>query len=111
MCFEFFLQNKPVIFYSLNDAEDCRKRGHAADVVSPYLGKENLLPNIVTDQDELTKLLMHYVNNGFQLSTEEKEKQNLFFYYKSGFCERFRKYLIDHLQEKKTFVSDNCRES
>ena len=100
MCFEFFFQEKPVLFYSLNDAEDCQKYGHVLDVVDPYLGKENLLPNIIKNKEHLIKTLDYYAKNHFQLSAKEKEQQNLFFYYKSSFCERLEKYLINNLGKR-----------
>lgn len=100
MCFEFFLQEKPVIFYSLHDETDCCKYGHVLDVVKPYEGKEKILPNIIGDQEQLLKLLHYYISNNFELSFSEKNMQDLFFYYKSGFCNRMESYLIKCLEEK-----------
>lgn len=101
MCFEFFLQNKPVIFYNIDDSADCKLYGKREDVINPYSGKEQDLFNITKNENELTKLITKYVENDFICEKEILAKESKFFYYKNDFCKRFEEFLISHLEDKK----------
>ena len=101
MCFEMWFQHKPVIFMNIPDGEDCVRYGHRTDLPAPYRNKEDYLFNLVNSADDCVALLDRYVHNNFSFNEEEKAKRDAFFYYNSGFCERFYNYLLTIKDEKK----------
>lgn len=101
MCFEFFLQNKPVIFYHIDDSADCKLYGKKEDIINPFEGKEEELFNIKSDVNEAIRLIEKYAKNNFQCEKEIIDKENKFFYFKNNFCERFEKFLLEHLEDSK----------
>lgn len=101
MCFEFFLQNKPVIFYNIDDSVDCKLYGGMEDMANPYEGKENELFNITKTSEEVCSLLVKYIENGFQCEKEVLDKEAKFFYYRDNFCKRFEDFMISNLNSKK----------
>ncbi len=97
MCFEFFLQGKPVIFYPISDAQDCATYGdRSLDIENPYQGKERFLCNIVSDKSKLQNIISQYIKTNFVLTSAEQDCQKQFFYYRSGFCHRMEEYLIEN---------------
>ncbi len=101
MCFEMWFQHKPVIFMNIPDRDDCLKYHHRTDLAEPYKNKEQYLFNLVDTADECVDLLDNYIHNDFSFSEEEKAKRDAFFYYNSGFCERFYNYLLTIKDVKK----------
>lgn len=89
MCFEFMLQNKPVIFYKISDEAECLKYKHSADIAYPYKDRDDKIFNIVASEREFENLFADIIRNNFQLNTEQQSKSDLFFYYKNQFSERF----------------------
>ena len=57
MCFEFMIQNKPVIFYDLQDSDDCIAWGWTCDAVNPLRGKEEMLFNITATEEGVVHTL------------------------------------------------------
>ena len=94
MCFEFFIQNKPVIFYQLNDIEDCKRTTPELDLENPYKGKEDKLFNICKQEQEVVDIIRNYIDSDFELSKRQQKQVSSFFYYKNNFCKRFHDYLI-----------------
>lgn len=101
MCFEFFLQNKPVVFYNIEDSKECNSNDSLTDVAEPYKNKTEELFNIAPDKETAVNLMINYIKNNFICEKDITEKQDKFFYYKKDFCERFENYLISHLNDKK----------
>ena len=102
MCFEMWFQHKPVIFLNVPDSEDCRKYRHKTDLPEPYKGKEDYIFNVVDTADECIDMLEGYFKTNFEFTESDKEKRDFFFYYNSGFCERFCNYLKDMRNDTKT---------
>ena len=101
MCFEFFLQNKPVIFYNIDDSADCKLYSCLEDMANPYDGKEQELFNLTKTTEEVCELLVKYIENDFQCEKEILDKEAKFFYYRNNFCKRFEEFMIEHLNSKK----------
>ncbi|MGN0667101.1 MAG: CDP-glycerol glycerophosphotransferase family protein [Huintestinicola sp.] len=101
MCFEFMLQNKPVLFCRINDMEDCIRYNNRTDLISPYQGKEQYLNNICENIDSVMERLHEYIGNGFTLSNEERSANDEFFYYKNSFRERLYDNLLTLRDAKK----------
>lgn len=93
MCFDFMIQKKPVIFYKINDAEDCLKYGYLSDKPNPFEKKKEL-GNIVSNVSDLLTILQNYIDTNFQLSQEDIKRKELFFYYDKQFCKRFYDILL-----------------
>jgi hypothetical protein len=56
---------------------------------------------VVEDEDDVVKLLRHYVRTGFNLEKNNSKKVELFFYNKENIREKFYKYLLENLHKKK----------
>ena len=102
MCFEMWFQHKPVIFLNVPDSEDCRRYKHKTDLPTPYKGKEDYIFNVVDTVDECIDMLDGYFKTDFEFTESDKEKRDRFFYYNSGFCERFYNYLVATKNDTKT---------
>lgn len=102
MCFEMWFQHKPVIFLNIPDSEDCEKYGHKTDLPLPYAGKEDYIFNVVDTPDQCIDMLEGYIKSDFVFTDDDKAKRDRFFYYNSGFCERF----YEHLRENRNAVKD-----
>ncbi len=101
MCFEMWFQHKPVIFLNVPDSEDCLTYKHKTDLPEPYKGKEDYIFNVADTLDDCIGMLDEYFRNDFRFSETEKEKRDRFFYYNSGFCERFYEYLLSMKHSEK----------
>ncbi len=101
MCFEMWFQHKPVIFLNVPDSEDCLTYKHKTDLPAPYEGKEDYIFNVVDSVDECVGMLEDYFRTDFRFTETEKEKRDRFFYYNSGFCERFYEYLLSMKSSEK----------
>ncbi len=101
MCFEMWFQHKPVIFLNVPDGEDCLTYGHKTDLPAPYQGKEDYIFNVADSIDDCISMLQGYFQSNFRFSAAEKEKRDRFFYYNSGFCERFYHYLLGMKDSRK----------
>lgn len=101
MCFEMWFQHKPVIFLNVPDSADCIEYGHKTDLPAPYEGKEDYIFNVVSTKDECIDKLGEYIKTDFVFTEDDKKKRDRFFYYNSGFCERFCKYLISMKEVRK----------
>ncbi len=107
MCFEMWFQHKPVIFLNVPDSEDCMKYRHKTDLPAPYSGKEDYIFNVADTIDDCISMLDGYFRNNFRFSETEKEKRDRFFYYNSGFCERFYNYLLGMKNSEKDLYNVN----
>lgn len=101
MCFEFWLQRKPTLFLNIHDEEDCLRAGNQTDLISPYRKKEDLIINICDTVQECIHRLNEYIVNDFLFSAQEEKIRSKFFYYDSGFRERFYNYLISIKKDEK----------
>lgn len=95
MCFEFMIQNKPVIFYKIGDMEDCEKYGYLGDRANPYHEKEKYLNNIFDNTDDIIEAIKKYIESDYSLEEKDIAVNNYFYYYNNSFCERFYTYLSD----------------
>lgn len=95
MCFEMWFQHKPVIFLNIPDTEDCLRYKHKTDLPEPYKDKDEYIFNVVDTIDDCIDMLDGYFKSDFKFTAEDKKKRDRFFYYNSGFCERFYNYLAD----------------
>lgn len=95
MCFEFYHQNKPVIFYQIDDEGDCTRYGESVDEPKPFEGKEQYFENIIANKDEFINLLRSYIENGFDMTEEEEKKAGDVFFYRDCYCQRFYKKLCE----------------
>ncbi|MBE6861307.1 MAG: hypothetical protein E7497_00190 [Ruminococcus sp.] len=102
MCFEMWFQHKPVIFLNVPDREDCLRYKHKTDLPTPYKDKEDYIFNVVDTVDECIDMLDGYFKTDFEFTESDKEKRDRFFYYNSGFCERFYNYLAATKNDTKT---------
>ncbi len=102
MCFEMWFQHKPVIFLNVPDSEDCFRYKHKTDLPAPYKGKEDYIFNVADTVDECIDMLDGYFKTDFEFTQSDKEKRDRFFYYNSGFCERFCNYLMAARNDTKT---------
>lgn len=95
MCFDFMLQNKPVIFYHL-DEEDFL----ASALDNKYSENINSLNkyifNVYNTENEVISTVQKYIKNSFILEKANKIKSDKFFYNKSNICEKFYNYLLKH---------------
>ena len=100
MCFEFMLQNKPVIFWRF-DREEFKKSLADSQYSKNIDDLDQYIYNVVEEEDDVVKLLRHYVRTGFSLEKNNSKKAELFFYNKENIREKFYKYLLDNLHKKK----------
>ncbi len=101
MCFEMWFQHKPVIFFNIADREDCETYGHKTDLPLPYAGKEDYIFNVAETPAQCIDMLESYIKSGFKFTSDDKVKRDKFFYYNSGFCERFYNYLAENKNSQK----------
>jgi CDP-glycerol glycerophosphotransferase (TagB/SpsB family) len=87
VAFDFFFQDKPVIFYHLDQHDNmlCEKDKKEQLFVS---SRDSSLFNICLEESEVLNLLKKYINN-FSLETEKLEKARSFFSNKGKACETF----------------------
>jgi glycosyltransferase involved in cell wall biosynthesis len=101
MCFDFFYQNKPVIFFDVVDEsnpEYCKE-----DVLNhrQLLDKENDLFNITDSVDKVIELVENYIDNKFVLEEENKERASRFFWSQNyDNCETFYNWLLNEENKK-----------
>lgn len=93
MCFDFLIQDKPVIFLKIPDSEDCLRYNYSQDTADPWRGKEHLGFNPAESADECVALIEKYIEDDFKLSPWQKRLKKTFFRYPSQFCARFYEYL------------------
>lgn len=93
MCFDFMVQDKPVVFLRIPDAEDCRRYQYSQDTAEPWSGKEHLGFNVAETVDECISKIENYVRNDFRLSANDEKTKQKFFAFPSSFCRRFYEYL------------------
>ena len=100
MCFEFMLQNKPVVFYrfdeaEFNDSENDRINAENLNDLNTYIF------NVYNDENKVITALKKYMKNDFAEEKQNTVKANKFFYHKRNICKRFYQYLIRHQEETK----------
>ncbi len=87
VAFDFMFQEKPVIFYGLDRGDKGLEKYQYMDL-ELLKNRENIIPNIVFDENEVVERIKYYVKNNFTLNEGEKALYNKFFYKKENIREK-----------------------
>lgn len=92
MCFEFLFQNKPVVFYRL-DEEDFYNSERDCEYSRDMKLSDKLIFNVFKNQDKVVDKIIEYINNDFTMEPYYKKKASKFFYNKQNIRNNFYNYL------------------
>lgn len=84
---DFYFQNKPVIFYRLDENDEKLNAEDKEDAASAALQTPRI-HNVVSKEEEVFDRLEHYIGQNFKMDAEEKEKADAFFYTKEDICQK-----------------------
>lgn len=84
---DFYFQNKPVIFYRLDENDDKLSDIEKEDFKAIAAQKTRFY-NILNDENEVFDRIEHYIKQDFKMDAEEQEKAKAFFYTKENLCEK-----------------------
>ncbi len=93
MSFDFMLQDKPVIFYRL-DENDFWSSKLDSGYASTIKELSSTIYNIYDNEESVVEKIIEYSTNNFELEDIYKDKNKYFFYSKKGICEKFYKKLV-----------------
>ena len=98
LCFDFMFQNKPVLFYLLdnNDPNLSKKDKYNAK----YLKEKMIFGNLYNSSKDLIEKIKYYVNNNFTLEENIKDKYNSLFYVKKNIFKNLEKVFDQIIEEK-----------
>lgn len=101
MCFDFMIQDKPVIFMKIPDADDCLRYNYPQDTAEPWKGKERFGFDVAQTVDECVAKIENCIRNNFLPSSTDKKLKQEFFGFQSQFCRRFHEYLKQNAETRK----------
>lgn len=84
---DFYFQNKPVIFYWLDENDD-KLDDLEKDDFAAIAAQRQKIYNVVNDENEVFDRLEHYIKHNFKMDAEEQEKAEAFFYVKDNICKK-----------------------
>lgn len=87
---DFYFQNKPVVFYRLDNGDKNLVKQDKADMEFSSRSN-NLLSNITEDENEVIDMIETYIKQDFKVDKEYKNIQNSFFYHKDNIRDRILK--------------------
>jgi len=84
---DFYFQNKPVIFYRLDNEDPVLNERDNQN--SRFASKwDNVLTNVVYDEQKVLEIVKRYVECDFQIDERERQIQDKFFYVKENVREK-----------------------
>ena len=84
---DFYFQNKPVIFYRLDNSDRNLNERDIHNMEFANLSND-ILTNIVYDEQNTVDLIEKYINTDFQIDDNERQIQDKFFYVKENVREK-----------------------
>lgn len=88
MCFDFMFKNRPVVFYRLDKDEPLLNNDNESKINNENVeAKNHELYNICYNAEDVVNIIEKYLNNNFQLETENIAKNDTFFTYRENICE------------------------
>lgn len=84
---DFYLQNKPVIFYWLDESDEKLNEYDKEDFKAMALRTPKIY-NVIKDEAMVFDRLEYYIKQDFRMDIEEREKAEAFFYTKEKVCEK-----------------------
>lgn len=94
LAFDFFYQEKPVLFFNPDSGDDLLSSKDIFDREN-FPSKKNFIPNTCDSIDHLFKEIDRYVKNNFNLEEEHKKTISQFFYSKGNNCQK----IVDYFQK------------
>lgn len=82
---DFYFQNKPVVFYRLDENDQALDDGEKEDFAA-IAAQTPKIYNVVNDENAVFDRLEHYIKQDFQMDAGEKEKAAAFFYTRNNVC-------------------------
>lgn len=82
---DFYFQNKPVIFYRLDENDDKLTVSEKRDMAAAA-SQNHRVSNVFDNAEAVFDRLEHYIQNDFQMDAEERQKARAFFYEKENIC-------------------------
>ena len=98
LCFDFMFQNKPVLFYLLDNNDP--KLNKEDKYNEKYLNQKMIFGNLYNSSKDLIKKIKYYVNNNFTLEENLKNKYESLFYLKRNILENLEKVFDRIITEK-----------
>ena len=106
IAFDFMYLDIPVIFYRFD--ADLNKKTKEYESIDYAMSKDKYLYNCCYSEEDTVKTIIKYIQNGFILEDENKEKNKQFFTYisKNNICQNFVKIVESINKEKKNIAEE-----
>ncbi len=95
LSFDFMFQNKPVIYYPMDNNDKLLSYSEQVDL-DCFCNMNQMLPNVLFDENNVIEKIKYYVDHHFAIESDTKKKYNNFFYLK----ENIRQNLVDKLEKE-----------
>ena len=97
LCFDFFFQNKPVLFYFIDDKDALN-----IDEKSFYKNKNDYIyfGNVFDDQESLIEKIKFYINKNFQIENEILKQYDSLFFQKKDIINNISNFIEIIISEK-----------
>jgi CDP-glycerol glycerophosphotransferase (TagB/SpsB family) len=90
--FDFMFQDKPVICYGLDLGDKLLSRNEQKDL-KLLQDKQETFPNIIFDEQDVINKIKYYVENDFNVETENLNKYSKYSYTKENIRQKITKAL------------------